>query len=83
MIPSLPWAWAVALRPKAWAVSTMAFISSSNIWRPRPPATLDSTPPVAANLITWAPCDTWMRTARRQSSGPSQVLTACSRSNCA
>jgi hypothetical protein len=38
-----------------WAVSTIAFISSSKSCWPRPPATLDSTPPVAPNLITSAP----------------------------
>ena len=37
-MPSAPWAWAVTLRPMAWAACTMAFSSSSvNFW-PRPAA---------------------------------------------
>ena len=72
LMPSAPWACAAALRPNRCAVSTMAFISSSNICWLSPPAMLLFTPPVAVNLITSAPCEICSRTARRQSSAPLQ-----------
>jgi hexosaminidase len=74
-VPSAAWLCAATLRPRTWAVSTIARISSGVIARPRPPLTFDSTPPVAANFMTRAPSATCARTARRQSSGPSHRLT--------
>jgi hypothetical protein len=49
-------------------------ISSSIICWARPPGTLERTPPLAAILITSTPKEIWLRTARRQSSAPLQVL---------
>ena len=75
-MPSAPCACAATLRPNRCAVSTIAFISSSNSCWPSPPAMLLFTPPVAVNLMTSAPCEICSRTARRQSSAPLHRLDA-------
>ena len=54
-MPRAPWAWAATLRPSAWAVVTIARISSSVKCASRPRPCCESTPPVAVNLITCAP----------------------------
>ena len=81
-MPFWPCACAATLRPNMCAVSMIAFISSANICWLSPPAMLLLTPPVAANLMTSAPCEICSRTARRHSSAPLQLLVERSRTIC-
>ena len=71
-MPSSPCACTATFLPYMCAVSTIARASSSNICWPRPAPMRLLTPPVVANLITSTPRATCRRTARRQSSAPSQ-----------
>ena len=73
-MPRAPWAWAATLRPSEWAVSTIARISSSVKCASRPRACCERTPPVAVNLITWAPARESSRTRSAHCTAPVQVL---------
>src|SRR2546425_6839187 len=73
--PGPPSAWHMTRRPREWASSTSAFISSSvnsESFGPWPAREL--APPVVAHLITSAPARTMVRTVVRTASTPSATL---------
>ena len=76
LIPLVPCAWAATVRPRKWASSTMAFISSwLYCWIPTF-VPFENTPPVAQNLIALAPYLMFSRTLARTAHGPSATPSA-------